>query len=187
MHYIPLHASSLSRLTCSLVVTLAALMSSPAKADDYEDALGLMRAGKYAESLTKADALLASKPKDAQMLFIKGSVLQAAGQQNEALALFTKLTEDHPELPEPYNNMAVILAAQNQFEKARIALEMAIRNKPDYATAYENLGDVHAKLASHAYGKASQFNPAGNSIKPKQALISELFKAPPTSAKKLVN
>jgi tetratricopeptide (TPR) repeat protein len=118
------------------------------------------------------------------MQFIKGSILQASGQQIEALAIFSKLTEDYPELAEPYNNMAVVLAAQNQFEKARIALEMAIRNKPDYATAYENLGDVYAKLAAQAYVKAVQLDPAASSVKPKQVLLNDVFKLSANAAKK---
>jgi Flp pilus assembly protein TadD len=58
------------------------------------------------------------------------------------------LIEDYPELPEPYNNLAVLYAQQKQFDKARTALEMAIRIHPGYATAYENLGDLHSRLAS---------------------------------------
>ena len=158
------------------MIGLAALFCGSVWADEYSEVLSLMRAGKYTESLAKADATLASKPKDAQMLFVKGSVLQASGQQDAALTLFTQLTQDYPELPEPYNNMAVILAAQNQFEKARIALEMAIRNKPDYAIAHENLGDVYARLAVQSYGKALQFNPAAGGVKSKQSMVNDVFK-----------
>lgn len=62
------------------------------------------------------------------------------GQAADAVATFTKLTEDYPELPEPYNNLAVLYANQNQLDKARTALEMAIRTNPSYATAHENPG-----------------------------------------------
>ena len=184
MHDKPSRTSFFTLWTGRVLMATAALLGTTVWADDYDDALGLMRAGKYAESLAKADAVLASKPKDAQMQFIKGSVLQASGQQNEALAVFSKLTEDYPELAEPYNNLAVVLAAQNQFEKARIALEMAIRNKPDYATAYENLGDVYAKLAAQAYSKAAQLDPAASSVRPKQSLLNDVFKLSANAAKK---
>jgi tetratricopeptide (TPR) repeat protein len=49
------------------------------------------------------------------------------------MAVFSKLTEDYPELPEPYNNLAVLYAQQKQYDKARTALEMAIRIHPGYA------------------------------------------------------
>ena len=91
------------------------------------------------------------------------------------LAPFLKLTEDYPELPEPYNNLAVLYASQSQYDKARAALEMAIRTNPSYATAHENLGDVYAKLASQAYSKALQLDSNNAGVQPKLALIRDLF------------
>ena len=54
----------------------------------------------------------------------------------------------------------MIYASQGQYDKARGALEQSIRTHPSYATAYENLGDVYAKLASQAYDKALQIDSA---------------------------
>jgi tetratricopeptide (TPR) repeat protein len=89
--------------------------------------------------------------------------------------VFTRLTEDYPELPEPYNNLAVIYAQQKQFDKARQALEMAIRTHPSYATAHENLGDIYARLASQSYDKALQIDSSNSSAQKKLALISDLM------------
>jgi tetratricopeptide (TPR) repeat protein len=89
--------------------------------------------------------------------------------------VFTKLTEDYPELPEPYNNLAVLYAQQKQYDKARTALEMAIRTHPAYAIAYENLGDVYAKLASQAYDKALQLDSANAAAQGKLSLIRDLI------------
>ena len=85
------------------------------------------------------------------------------------------ITEDYPELPEPYNNLAVLYAQQKQYDKARTALEMAIRTHPSYAIAYENLGDVYAKLASQAYDKALQLDNANATTQNKLALIRDLI------------
>lgn len=157
---------------------LAATLSvSAAHADDYADVSRLMRAGQYAEALAKADQYLASKPRDPQMRFFKGVIQTETGKTGDAIATFTKITEDYPELPEPYNNMAVLYAGQNQFDKARAALEMAIRTNPSYATAHENLGDVYAKLASQAYSKALQLDSGNAGVQPKLALIRTLFSA----------
>ena len=111
------------------------------------------------------------------MRFLKGVIQTEAGRPADAIATFTKLTEDYPELPEPYNNLAVLYAGQSQFDKARAALEMAIRTNPSYATAHENLGDVYAKLASQAYSKALQLDAGNTGVQPKLALIRELFAA----------
>jgi ketosteroid isomerase-like protein len=111
------------------------------------------------------------------MRFLKGVIHRDSGKTAEAIATFTRLTEDYPELPEPYNNLAVLYASQSQFDKARAALEMAIRTNPSYATAHENLGDVYAKLASQAYNKALQLDTNNQAVPPKLALIRELFSA----------
>ena len=155
----------------------AALSASSAWADDYADVSKLMRAGQYAEAMTKSDQYLATKPKDPQMRFLRGVIQTETGKTNDAIATFTQITQDYPELPEPYNNMAVLYAGQSQFDKARAALEMAIRTNPSYATAHENLGDVYAKLASQAYSKALQLDGGNAGVQPKLALIRTLFSA----------
>jgi ketosteroid isomerase-like protein len=162
--------------TLCLAVLAAALLGAGAvRADEYGDVNQLLRTGKLPEALNKADQYLAGKPKDPQMRFLKGVILTEAGRTAEAITTFTKLTEDYPELPEPYNNLAVLYAGQAQFDKARAALEMAIRTNPSYATAHENLGDVYAKLASQAYSRALQLDAGNTGVQPKLALIRELF------------
>lgn len=133
-----------------------------------------MRAGQQSEALKKADAFLSQRPRDAQMRFLKGVILAEQNKSSEAIALFAKLTEDFPELPEPHNNLAVLHAAEGQFEKARVSLDKAIRTNPAYATAYENLGDVHAKLASQAYDKALQLDSKNSVAKSKLTLVRSL-------------
>ncbi len=166
------------RRAFGLTVMAATLVAPLAHADDYRDVNQLLRAGKYAEALGKADRYLAGKPRDPQMRFLKGVIQTEAGKPAEAISTFVKLTEDYPELPEPYNNLAVLYASQSQYDKARAALEMAIRTNPSYATAHENLGDVYAKLASQAYSKALQLDSNNTSVQPKLALIRDLFAAP---------
>ena len=161
--------------SAQLLVLASAFTLTAALADEYGDVGQLLRSGKIAEALAKADQYLATKPKDPQMRFLKGVIQRDSGKPVEAIATFTKLTEDYPELPEPYNNLAVLYAGQNQFDKARAALEMAIRTNPSYATAHENLGDVYAKLASQAYNKALALDGANTAVPPKLALIRELF------------
>lgn len=158
------------------LLTLTALLgASVAQADEYSDIQKLLRAGKPAEALTQTDQLLRAKPRDPQLRFLRGVALTQTGKRDQAIAVFTKLTQDYPELPEPYNNLAVLYAGQNQFDKARTALEMAIRTNPSYATAHENLGDVYARLASTAYNKALQLDGSQTaSVQPKLELIQGL-------------
>ncbi|MFZ6846708.1 L,D-transpeptidase Cds6 family protein [Undibacterium sp. RuRC25W] len=151
-----------------------ALIALPSFADDVGDIGKMLRAGQTAEALQKTDNALMAKPKDAQLRFLKGLILTEQNKSPEAIAVFSKLTDDYPELPEPYNNLAVLYAASGQYDKARAALEMAIRTNPTYGTAHENLGDVYAKLASQAYDKALQLDSGNATAKLKLTLVRNL-------------
>jgi ketosteroid isomerase-like protein len=137
-----------------LYFALAMMAWAPAYADEFADVSKLAKAGKIVEALNKTNEYLSKHPADAQMRFMKGVLLTEQNKSEEAIAVFTKLTEDYKDLPEPYNNLAVLYAASGQYDKARIALEKAIRTNPSYQTAYENLGDIYGKMASQAYDKA---------------------------------
>ncbi|MDO8304160.1 tetratricopeptide repeat protein [Herminiimonas sp.] len=161
-------------LSRALVLSMAGFCSFPALADEFADVSQLLRAGQHGAALVKADAFLNKNPRDAQMRFLKGVILTEQNKSAEAIAIFSKLTEDYPTLPEPYNNLAVLYASSGQYEKARTALDMAIRTNPTYATAYENLGDVHAKLASQAYDKALQLDNSNVGAKSKLTMVRTL-------------
>ncbi|MET3417669.1 tetratricopeptide (TPR) repeat protein [Variovorax paradoxus] len=168
----------------ALLLASACGMAVPAfAAAEHDEVDRLMQAGKLDEAMGRADAFLKDKPKDPQMRFLKGVIQLDTGKRAEAIAAFTQLTQDAPELPEPYNNLAVIYASQNQFDKARSALESAIRTNPSYATAQENLGDVYARLASQAYSKALQLDQNNTAVQPKLAVIRTLFTPAPAGGK----
>ena len=169
------YAHVVVQIISPLLFCIFGMLPPAAYADDYAEVAQLTRDGKFTEALSKADAYLAGKPRDPQMRFLKGVTQKDAGKTTEAIATFTKLTEDFPDLPEPYNNLAVLYANQNQFDKAKAALELALKTNPGYAIAYENLGDVYAKLSSQAYNKALQIEGTNPAITPKLALARQLF------------
>ncbi len=160
-----------------ILICFAALLPAQARADDFQEARRLFQQGSYPQALDRVDAALSKQPKDARARFLRGLILTEQNRLPEAIKVFTALTEDYPELPEPYNNLAVIYASQGQDDKARQALEMAIRTHPTYATAHENLGDIYAKMARQAYDKALQLDSSNTSAKAKLALVKELFSA----------
>jgi Flp pilus assembly protein TadD/ketosteroid isomerase-like protein len=164
-----------SQLLVSAVSVAFLLLAPAVRADALQDINKQIKQGQYPQALEQVDKYLAGKPKDAQARFLKGIILTEMNKPNEAIVVFTRLTEDYPELPEPYNNLAVIYAQQKQFDKAKQALEMAIRTHPSYATAHENLGDIYARLASQSYDKALQIDSSNSSAQNKLALIRDLM------------
>lgn len=115
---------------------------------------------------------------DVNFQFMKGLILIRQNRLEEAVDVFTGITDSHPELPEPYNNLAVIYAALGDLDKARQALQEAINTHPSYATAHENIGDIYAKLASEAYNQALQLDQENVTAKAKLSLINDLFSVP---------
>ena len=171
----PLH--SLRRRVTATVATALLVGASTAYANNA-DITSLLQGSQPEQALKLIDQRLTATPKDPQLRFLQGVAFAMANKNKEAIDTFTQLTKEFPELPEPYNNLAVLYANQNQLDKSRQALEQAIRTNPSYSTAHENLGDIYAKLASQAYNKALQLDAANaTSVKPKLALIRELFSA----------
>jgi tetratricopeptide (TPR) repeat protein len=161
-------------LLCLLALS-GLLLTGAAHADVYGDVSSLAKSGKTAEAIAKADQYLGSNPRDPQMRFLKGVAQSQAGDLTAATATFEALIEEYPELPEPYNNLAVIYASQSQLDKARSALEMAVRNNPNYAVAHENLGDIYARLAHDAYQRSLQLHGNNRALQLKLSTLTEML------------
>ena len=167
---------SLTRIAV-VVLTLGLALATSAwgQTDPLQDANQLFRQGQFDRAMERVNTYLSTRPKDARGRFLKGLILTEQNKPTEAIKVFTDLSQDYPELPEPYNNLAVLYASQGQYDKARRSLEMAIRTHPSYAIAHENLGDVYAKMASEAYDKALQLDRSNAAAQTKLAMIKDLF------------
>jgi len=158
-----------------VLAACCAALALPARADDVSDINAQFRAGQTDDAFTKLEQLLQVRPKDAQLRFLKGVMLADSQRGAEATSTFLQLTVDYPDLPEPYNNLAVLYAAQGEYDKARAALEAALRAQPGYAVAHQNLGDVYVQLARRSYAQALQLDPSiSAALAPKLALLRQL-------------
>jgi tetratricopeptide (TPR) repeat protein len=161
-----------------IAATCSAVSLSFAQVPDDSVEIGrLIRNGQTDQAAARVESALANKPNDAQLRFLRGVVQIEQRKINDAIVTFQRMTEDFPELPEPYNNLAVLYAGQAQYDKARAALELAIRTHPSYATAHENLGDVYTKMASASYSKALQLDAGNNAAQIKLNVIKDLSSA----------
>lgn len=170
---------SLKKLATLATLGLSLLFPVGVHADDIQDINQLFRKGDLNGALSRANQSLAKNPKDAQVRFLKGLVLADLNKTSEAIQVFTTITDDYPELPEPYNNLAVLYASQGKYDAAKNALEMAIRTHPSYATAHENLGDLYAKMASQAYDKALQIDSGNKTAQTKLSFIKDMMSGQP--------
>jgi tetratricopeptide (TPR) repeat protein len=146
-----------------------------AHADGLAEAQRLQAAGETAAALQRVERALTDKPKDAQLRFLRGVLLAENRRNAEAIEILQGLTQDYPDLPEPYNNLAALYAAAGDYDRARVALEQSLRANPEFATAHENLGDVLLMLASRSYARAVRLDPANASVPPKLASVRQLL------------
>jgi Flp pilus assembly protein TadD len=160
----------LALLTCAPAVALA---------QDTRDVERLFRGGDTAQALQRADKAIAERPRDAAMRFLRGVMLSELQRTADAMDAFNRMIEDFPDLPEPYNNLAVLHAGQGQIDRARELLENALRHDPSYFTAHENLGDVFVRLAQRAYERATGSGRAEPLLQRKLRLARELASARP--------
>ncbi|MGL6113149.1 MAG: tetratricopeptide repeat protein [Rubrivivax sp.] len=167
-----------SRLAFLLVV--ACLGCAAARADEASDIEKLYLAGDVEQAMQLADAAIAKQPRAAQVRFLKGVMLADLKREAEATHTFVALTEDFPELPDPFNNLAVLYAGSGQLQSALIALQAALRNDPKHRAARENLGDVYLALAMQAWA-ASQTTSKGDDaeLRRKLRLAREIQAVPP--------
>jgi Flp pilus assembly protein TadD len=168
----PLFPRALALLAASL--TAASLHAADPPADPARDIERLFRSGDAALATQRLETALASQPGSPRLLFLKGVILSETRHEADAMAVFERLTQDHPDLPEPYNNLAVLHAARGQLDRARELLELALRQDPNYFAAQENLGDVFARLAQRAYEKASANPQAEPSLQRKLRIARDL-------------
>lgn len=137
---------------------LAALLvglAGAAAGQDVREVERLFRGGDTEQALRESERAITARPRDASMRFLRGVMLSELKRSAEAMDVFNRMIDDFPDLPEPYNNLAVLHAGQGQIDRARELLETALRHDPAYHTAHENLGDVYVRLAQRAYEGAA--------------------------------
>jgi len=179
-------ALAASVIFCALlcVQSMPALAQrAPAVADGTPE-IDQAIAGKNLEAaLKQLDQRIASNPTDAQAKFKRATVLARLNRDDDAIQAFTALTQQYPEVPEPYNNLAALYAKRGELSQARATLETAVAANPSYALAYQNLGSLYLQMASRAYQQAAKLNPKDSlSSQRKQSIDLVMAQASPVAA-----
>ena len=169
------------------ILAMALGMIGPTEAGELDDIYRLADEKKLDQAMKKLDSFLAQNPRDAQARFLQGLIFTGKSRNDDAIRVFQELGTEFPDLPEPFNNLAVLYAERGEYEKARQALVNAIRILPDYATAHENLGDIYAKLSSQSYAQALRINGNNAYVFAKLELMKKLFVLPNTPAEESVS
>jgi Flp pilus assembly protein TadD len=135
-------------------------------------AAALVLAAAPARAGLAEDVLLVS-PRDAQTRFVHAVVLMELRRDAEAAEVFTRIAQEFPELPEPFNNLGLLHARAGRLDAARMALEAALRNDPGHRAARANLAEVHLMLAVAAWEQLARAGP----LDPRQVRRLEAVRA----------
>ncbi|MFY7866743.1 tetratricopeptide repeat protein [Roseateles sp.] len=154
------------RCLLSLALLIAA---NTAQASELDIAQRQWLAGYRSQAMGTIEKALKVTPNDLKLRFALGVMQMDLGQQAAAQELFTALTQDFPDIADPYNNLAVIHAAKGELDQAQKDLEQALRLQPSHTQALENLGDVLLRQAARAFQRAQQSQTA-----PSPALTQKL-------------
>ncbi len=123
---------------------------------------------RFSEAIALFERALKLEPEMAMAYNNLGLAYQAMGRLTEARNAFQKAIDlDTDDLASAYahNNLGNLLRQQGDYDGAMKQYLLALRRKPDYAVAWVNLGDMHAKRgnfaeAVHCYEKALQLDPS---------------------------
>lgn len=141
-----------------------------------QDIYNLITSKKLTEAIVAIDKELGVNPRNVQLRFVRSRIQIELGQLDAAKKTLLEITQQFPELPEPYNNLAVLEAQGGNLDQAKEYLELALKVQPSFATALENLGDVYTRLASRSYGKALQLDRRLVESRRKMKLAEDILK-----------
>ncbi|AGG33432.1 MAG: tetratricopeptide repeat protein [Polynucleobacter sp.] len=116
----------------------------------------LVKAKKYPEAIDLINQRLKKTPGNVQLRYVKARMQIEMRQWDAAKKTLIEITQQFPELPEPYNNLAALAANQGNWIEARDYLELALKLRPSYTVASANLGEVYIRLAAQAYDNAAK-------------------------------
>ena len=143
----------MKRTWCTGSLCVALLVAAPSFAS-LERARELAEQGDPEGALQLVERVLERDADDAAGLFLQGVLLVETRKAADAKSVFSRLIELRPDLPEPYNNLAVIQAAEGDYQDAVATLRKSLQTHASYRTAYDNLTKIYSQLASDAYGQA---------------------------------
>jgi tetratricopeptide (TPR) repeat protein len=159
---------------CAFFVVFTSLCA-PCWADPHEDVLKMLKQDLTEQAFTMVNAYLQDHPQDPQMRFWQGNLWVKKGESNKASEVFLRLTQDYPELSEPYNNLGILQFQAGDFLSAKSSFESALKVQPDFVNAMENLGDTYLLLARSTLDQAKELDPKSKSTKYKLELIGQLL------------
>ena len=179
----PNRPGSHRRSACAALLMAFSLALHPAAADVVTDARTLAASGDIPAAVRKVERALEVKPRDVQLRFLLGVLLMDSQRDDAAMTAFLQLSQEYPELPDPYNNMALLHARAGRLEAALVAVQEALRAEPSHRTAQANLGQLHMMLAIKAWESLALAGPVEPALRRRLEGARSLLMPAPVAAR----
>lgn len=131
---------------------------SPSSADLVARMLAAYNQGDNATVLALGERVADADDADETALLLLGAAQQSCLRLDEALATFRRLTRRRPEVPEYWNNLAVVARQTGDPATAEHALRRAVALAPQEAQIHYNLGLLHAQQQRWLAARESLFD-----------------------------
>ena len=154
-------------------LVLSLFLIRPGYSQTLEDIRTLISNQNYELALSEIDSALKKDKKNEQLDLYKGYTLVQLERYVDGIKWYKKLIKRWQDNPEPINNLGVIYRLQGKFSLAIETFNTAIEKFPDYAFAYENLGDTYIQLAEQSFTKGLKKEP--NAMLRMKAQLSSNF------------
>ncbi|GGB88890.1 hypothetical protein GCM10011352_13630 [Marinobacterium zhoushanense] len=113
-------------------------------------ALALIERGDYDTALSLIDEYKVLNPDDLSASLIESRILVLSGQLQSAEQLLRWKIKQNPHIPELYNNLAAVQAANGKVGEAISTLQQAFTTDPSFARIQQNLKTLYTTSANQA-------------------------------------
>ncbi|MBE9605203.1 tetratricopeptide repeat protein [Acetobacteraceae bacterium H6797] len=128
---------------------------SPSASAVLEKAVALHRAGHFAEAIRGYDILLPAKPRDGQLLYLRGHAAMLLGRTQEALDFLARSVAANPSATEAQTALGNVLLDLGRAREALPHFGKALVLQPANIEAALNRGVALAALGQHAEALAA--------------------------------
>jgi tetratricopeptide (TPR) repeat protein len=111
---------------------------------------GLLERGQFAEAARTAQALLADRPEDRDLLYMLAVAQRYLGNISAALATLARLEESHPDYPRLYQEKGYCHVAQRSAAPAIAAFERAVALNPALPGSWRTLQTLYSMAGRRA-------------------------------------
>lgn len=137
--------------------------------------------GRYDEAEKELQLAKSSDNSNPRLKFLHCVVQAQQANVKKAIACFQQWSQEHPDVPEAYNNIGVLYAGLGMPVEARKWLELGLKQQQAYFRLHQNLLNLQSEMNRQAYAAALQLDMTKQTAQPKLSLLARITSAPDQS------